>query len=234
MPPNGYLSVKNFDRFQHYKDRNPVWIKLYNSLLDDYEFTNLPDASKWHMVAIFLLSSRYDNKIPYDSKWIASKISIYDDIDMDILLNSGMIVAYGNDSNPLASGYPREEKRREKEEKNKEEYSSDFEKAWSLYPRRSGGNPKKLAWKSWNARIAEGVTPEELVEATRQYAEYIKAKGKSGTEFVMQASTFYGPNERWQEEYKVCEGDTSNVEPGSFVYKKLPYWGEDSDDENVG
>jgi DNA-binding NarL/FixJ family response regulator len=34
---NGY-SVKNFERFQHYKDRSPPWIKLYNELLDDYEF----------------------------------------------------------------------------------------------------------------------------------------------------------------------------------------------------
>src|SRR5690606_19747530 len=34
----GYLTVKNFERFQHYKDRNPPWIKLYNDLLDDYEF----------------------------------------------------------------------------------------------------------------------------------------------------------------------------------------------------
>ena len=35
------FSVKNWDEFQHYKDRNPPWIKLHNHLLDDYEFEML-------------------------------------------------------------------------------------------------------------------------------------------------------------------------------------------------
>lgn len=47
MPSTGFLRVKNFDRFQHYKDRTPPWIKLYNDLLDDYDFSCLPDAEKW-------------------------------------------------------------------------------------------------------------------------------------------------------------------------------------------
>ena len=41
---NGYFSVRNWDEFQHYKDRDPTWIKLYNRLLDDYAFGLLPDA----------------------------------------------------------------------------------------------------------------------------------------------------------------------------------------------
>jgi len=32
-----FLAVKNFERFQHYKDRNPPWIKLHAAVLDDYE-----------------------------------------------------------------------------------------------------------------------------------------------------------------------------------------------------
>ncbi len=63
------FSVKNFERFQHYKDRSPPWIKLYNELLDDYGFGRLPDASKMHLVAIWLLASRNDNKIPHDAEW---------------------------------------------------------------------------------------------------------------------------------------------------------------------
>jgi hypothetical protein len=33
-----YFSVTNYDQQQHYKDRGPTWIKLYNRLLDDYGF----------------------------------------------------------------------------------------------------------------------------------------------------------------------------------------------------
>ncbi len=63
------FSVKNFERFQHYKDRSPPWIKLYNELLDDYSFACLDDAAKFHLIAIWLLASRTDNRIPYDATW---------------------------------------------------------------------------------------------------------------------------------------------------------------------
>ena len=76
------FSVRNFERFQHYKDRSPPWIKLYNELLDDYRFAVLPDASKWHLVAIWLLASRSDNGIPADTKWIAGHIGATEQVDL--------------------------------------------------------------------------------------------------------------------------------------------------------
>jgi hypothetical protein len=85
--------VKNFERFQHYKDRSPPWIKLYNELLDDYEFGCLRDASKMHLVAIWLLASRSDNKLPYDPAWIAKRISATDKVDLDALARAGFIIA---------------------------------------------------------------------------------------------------------------------------------------------
>jgi hypothetical protein len=85
------FSVKNFSEHQHYKDRNPIWIKLYNKLLDDYEFGLLPDASKGHLVAIWLLASRYNNIIPLDPKWVASRINATDAVDLNILRDSGFI-----------------------------------------------------------------------------------------------------------------------------------------------
>jgi hypothetical protein len=86
------FSVKNFERFQHYKDRSPPWIKLYNELLDDYEFGRLPDASKMHLVAIWLLASRSDNKIPYDSAWVARRINANTKVDLTLLACAGFIV----------------------------------------------------------------------------------------------------------------------------------------------
>jgi len=85
------FSVKNFERFQHYKDRSPPWIKLYNELLDDYSFGLLPDASKLHLVAIWLLASRSNNCIPHDPNWIARRISATEKVDLDLLRTSGFI-----------------------------------------------------------------------------------------------------------------------------------------------
>ena len=85
------FAVKNFEKFQHYKDRAPPWIKLYNELLDDYEFAHLQDASKMHLISIWLLASRTGNEIPYDAQWIAAKISATNKVDLAALEKAGFI-----------------------------------------------------------------------------------------------------------------------------------------------
>lgn len=92
MNTQATLSVKNYDEFQHYKDRTPPWIKLYNALLDDYDFCALPDPSKFHLVAIWLLASRSKNRIPHDAKWIANKISATKPVDIDLLISAGFLI----------------------------------------------------------------------------------------------------------------------------------------------
>jgi len=86
------ISVKNFEKFQHYKDRSPPWIKLYNELLDDYEFGRLQDASKLHLVLIWLLASRSDNKLPCDPVWIGKRINATEVVDLDALIEAGFLV----------------------------------------------------------------------------------------------------------------------------------------------
>jgi len=79
------------------------------------------------------------------------------------------------------------------------EYPEDFELFWGCYPDRHGGNPKKSAYKTWRARRKEGVKIVDLMKAVKSYAREMNEAGKVGTEFVMQAQTFLGPNERWRE-----------------------------------
>lgn len=100
-----FLAVKNWAKFQHYKQRNPPWIRLYNELLDDYAFACLQDASKWHAVGIWLLASRFDNRIPDDPTWIAQRINARTKLDLDELLSAGFIERCNDDqgaSTPLA------------------------------------------------------------------------------------------------------------------------------------
>jgi hypothetical protein len=54
------LTPKNWDTFQHYKDRAPAWIKLHRGLLDDYEFSRLPLASRALAPLLWLLASEYE------------------------------------------------------------------------------------------------------------------------------------------------------------------------------
>jgi len=51
------LIPKNWTKFQHYKDRNPPWIKLHRDLLIDKTFMRLPTASKALAPLLWLLAS---------------------------------------------------------------------------------------------------------------------------------------------------------------------------------
>ncbi len=94
-----YLRVKNWERFQHYQKRTPPWIKLHRDLLRDYNFSCLQDASKLHLVLIWLLASQLDNKIPADENFIKNQIGVKGDINFKELINNGFLI---DDSGLLA------------------------------------------------------------------------------------------------------------------------------------
>lgn len=58
---SGRITVRNWSRFQHYKQRRPPWIKLHRELLDDYEYSRLPLASRALAPCLWLLASEADD-----------------------------------------------------------------------------------------------------------------------------------------------------------------------------
>ncbi|PHR55948.1 MAG: hypothetical protein COA43_14610 [Robiginitomaculum sp.] len=116
------FSVKNWDEFQHYKDRNPPWIKLHNHLLDDYEFEMLGDAAKGHLLCIWMLASRTKNEMILDDKWITKKIGASNKVNLEALISAGFLIVEHDASNSLHNktqlatvSVPSEEKRRGEE-----------------------------------------------------------------------------------------------------------------------
>src|SRR2546422_566349 len=97
-----FFMIKNFEKYQHYKDRSPPWIKLYNDILEDYEFGCLQDASKLHLILIWLLASRSNNKLPYDAEWISRRINAVSKVNLDALHKSGFIIKINNESKVLS------------------------------------------------------------------------------------------------------------------------------------
>lgn len=51
------LCPKSWKDFQHYKDRNPPWIRLHKALLDNYDFQCLPVASRALAPMLWLVAS---------------------------------------------------------------------------------------------------------------------------------------------------------------------------------
>ncbi|MGE1777127.1 replication protein [Escherichia coli] len=81
----------------------------------------------------------------------------------------------------------------------RQEYSSEFEQAWQEYPKRAGGNSKSAAFKAWKARIREGIKPETMLDGVKRYAAWVRATGNTGTQFVKQAATFFGPDRHFED-----------------------------------
>jgi len=98
-----YLRIRNWEKYQHYSHRRPPWIKVYWALLTEPNFTLMADASKLHTIAIMLLASQHDNKVPFNKTWITRAIQANTRINWDEILSSGFIECYQDASNVLAS-----------------------------------------------------------------------------------------------------------------------------------
>ena len=85
-----------------------------------------------------------------------------------------------------------------------------FESIWAAYPKRAGSNPKAKAWSAINARLkamsgndGRYVAHEYMLLGTIKYAKFCDATGKTGTEYVMQAATFFGPDKHYENDWTI-------------------------------
>ena len=204
-----YLKVKNWSEFQHYKDRDPPWIKLHRRLLTDYEFSCLQDASKLHLMLLWLLASQLDNKIPTDAGWIARQIGVSGPVNLKPLIDKGFIRLVQDAIKPLAER--KQSAIGETETETETEYGSSatptnpaadqFAELWKIYPKRSGSNPKNKAFSAFSARLKENNSLAEIRAGLERYAAWCKTTNKIGTETVMQAQRFFGPGREWENDW---------------------------------
>ena len=91
-------------------------------------------------------------------------------------------------------------------ENDKEDISIvQFEEFWKLYPKKLG---KTAALKTWNTLIKNRTNPDDLITASRNYATSRKGQEEK---FTLQASTFLGPQKRFEDFIKGGTGsDGSN------------------------
>lgn len=68
-----------------------------------------------------------------------------------------------------------------------------------LYPRRDGGQGWPKLQRLIPAAMSKGADWERILEGTRRYRTWCARKGLIGTEYVMQAATFYGRDCHWDE-----------------------------------
>lgn len=107
------------------------------------------------------------------------------DVDNLAVDNSDLFAGTGQADPPPENPSP--------QKSGKSGYPDWFEKLWQKFPPRTGASDKRRALQCANARLAQGKTPDDLLAAVDRYARFVRATGKWGSQYVMQAQTFFGP-----------------------------------------
>lgn len=110
-----FLRVKNWSRFQHYKKRNPPWIRLHRSILRDRHFLMLTEIEQWQLVRLWLIASENDNKLADDEAWLRRAIGTRKTLPVSTFKRLGFLETWSSEaetpgnngddaSEPLAPG----------------------------------------------------------------------------------------------------------------------------------
>lgn len=87
--------------------------------------------------------------------------------------------------------------------KTKRKYPLSFEEVWKVYPR---CKDKALAYKAYNARLNDGYSEQELLTATKAYAEECK-RNHTEEKYIKNGKTFFGSSTPFTDYLKAGEKD---------------------------
>jgi hypothetical protein len=169
MKQSAQLKVKNWEQFQHYKDRNPPWIKLHFALLSSEDWVTLDDASKLLAVVCMLIASRNNGMVPNNPAYL-KRVAYLDRVPkLKPLIDCGFLEEMQADDSTLqadASGAQADARPETETEEDKKEsmsetssdaapkkskrvsYPDAFEAFWKAYPT-TVNMSKKEAFDEW-------------------------------------------------------------------------------------
>jgi hypothetical protein len=78
------MKIKNWAKFQHFKDRKPPWVKLYRDVLDDMEWYELDPLASKVLVMCWLIASEDEGKLP-TAKTLAFRLRMTEKQTIDCL-----------------------------------------------------------------------------------------------------------------------------------------------------
>ncbi|MDD3655113.1 MAG: HNH endonuclease domain-containing protein [Desulfotomaculaceae bacterium] len=97
-----------------------------------------------------------------------------------------------------------------------EEYTPEFERFWTAYPRKV---EKIRAFKAWKARIKEKFLAEDMIAAADNYAEHCANKGTEKN-FIKHPATFIGANKPFLDWIRAPDEQVMNVPKAWNILKQ--------------
>lgn len=182
-----FYKIKNWQDFQHYKDRCPPWIKLHYELMTSKDWVKFDDASKLLAVVCMMLGSRSEGLIEDDLDYLQQVAHLRKKPDLKPLIDSGFLILTSDslaDASTMQADAIIEERR---EEKNISEF---FEVFWSEYPRKTDKAAARLKFQS---KVKDF---DKVMEGLRRYKAEIENK-KTAPEYIKHAKTWLN-GECWE------------------------------------
>ena len=165
------MKIKNWSKFQHFKDRRPPWVKLYRDLLDDPDWHELDAEAAKILVSLWLLASEdedQEGKLP-DAKRIAFRLRIpVNKVNQALTKLEHWL--YHSDINAISERYQLDAPETETETYTEKETETDvldgFEEFWKLYGKKGTKKQAQAKWK----RIKPSVEMQlDIYDAVRLY-----------------------------------------------------------------
>jgi hypothetical protein len=185
------LIPKNWNTFQHYRNRCPPWIKLHRELLNDKEFMCLPLASKAIAPLLWLLASESKNgefDASIDELSFRLRISNKEvEQGLNPLINNGFFIDASTMLAPcLQLAIPETEREGERETKKKVFSDDKFDAFWIAYPKKVAKEDAISAWRKIKlddilfTKMLKAIKDQKLSETEKKFipnpATWLNAK----------------------------------------------------------
>lgn len=205
------LRIKNWEKFQHFKDRRPPWVKLYRDILDDPDWFELDPKAAKMLVMLWLIASEDDGFLP-DEKKLAFRLRTTEQEVRQAVINLSQWVEDRNtrDIGVISTRYQVDAPETEKRQRQSTGDHPLFAEFWSAYPRKDS---KATASKAFS-KIAPDEQLFAKILAGVQRAVTSEQWRRDGGKFIPYAATWLN-QERW------TDGGTSPDGGGSTGFEDM-------------
>ena len=168
------MRIKNWLKFQHFKDRRPPWVKLYRDILDDIEWHELDPQAAKVLVMLWLIASEDDGNLP-DIKKLAFRLRMTEKQTSDCIFKLSHWVEQ-DDIKPISTRY--QDDRLETETETEKEGEKEAEKKTQRGTRLPADCLLPPDWADFCKHQRPDLVPRQVFDEFRDY--WIAQPGQKG------------------------------------------------------
>jgi hypothetical protein len=187
------IRIKDWQKFQHFKDRKPLWVKLYRDILDDLDWHELDAKAAKALVMMWLIASEDDGYLP-DTKKLAFRLRMSETATLEVIFKLSHWLEQV-DINVASTGYQEAIPETETETETETDIGGLFSRFWDAYPRKVAKPDALKAFR--RTKPTEAVLESMLAAIGRQ--DLAKRVQVGEARFVPHPTTWLN-QERWKDQ----------------------------------